>query len=97
MANLNNRTEIHQLTLEEVRLIHKEYAQKQQERNGERVSALDLCRYDSLRGPTVLIFVLHLFVYYSFSMPELALRDFSSSIFVNGVVIGCSEVVGRLL
>ena len=61
------------------------------------ISVLDLFRFDSLRTLTLVSLVLHYFAAFQFIAPEIAIRNYSLSIYTNGVVIGLAEVFGSIL
>lgn len=57
----------------------------------------DLVRYDSLRKIFILSFILHFVTNYQFMAPELVLADYSLSVYLNGSLIGFSELLGCIL
>lgn len=54
-------------------------------------------RYDSLRTLTIVSFVVQYVISFQFAAPELAIRNYSLSIYTNGVVIGFAELAGSVL
>lgn len=57
----------------------------------------DLVRYDSLRRIFIISFMLHFVTNYQFMAPELVLADYSLSVYLNGSLIGFSELLGCII
>jgi hypothetical protein len=45
---------------------------------------------------TILSIILHFLISFQFNSPELALQDYSLNVYLNGIVIGLSEVIACL-
>lgn len=60
------------------------------EKHDYTFSIIDLFRYNSLRFFTILNILLHFVIWFQFSIPEIALKDYSQNMYVNGIIIGSS-------
>lgn len=58
---------------------------------------MDLFRYKSLRNITIISLILHFLISLQFSAPELALKDYDLDLYLNGIIIGFSEVIAACL
>ena len=59
----------------------------------KRFSVLDLFKFKSLRGMTLMLILLHCTIIFEFYAPALMLDKFKLDIFINGLVIGASEIL----
>ena len=64
---------------------------------GSSASMSDLFYYPSVRNKMLLIIFLGLFVQFNFDGPELMLTEFSMSVYMNGFILGISEVFSCIL
>lgn len=58
---------------------------------------LDLFKYPSVRNKMLLIILLGLFVQFNFDGPELMISEFSLSVYMNGFILGISEVFSCII
>jgi hypothetical protein len=58
----------------------------------QKASIVDLFYYKSIRSKILLIIFLGLFVQFNFDGPELMITEFSMSVYMNGFILGISEV-----
>lgn len=58
-----------------------------------RFSILDLFRFNSLRGMTLILVLLQCTIIFEFYAPALMLDKFKLDIFINGLVVGVSELI----
>lgn len=56
------------------------------------ITAIDLVRYKSIRCMFAVLMLLSLFLCVAFYMPELVLKNYNLSIYLNGVILGSSEI-----
>lgn len=61
--------------------------------NGRRFSILDLFKFNSLRGMTLMLILLQCTIIFEFYAPALMLDKFKMNIFINGLVVGISELI----
>lgn len=82
------------LSLEDVRAI-KEFEVRREEasKGGKNFSVVDLVRYPSLRMMTVFLVILQCTISFIFYAPQLMLSQFHLDIFLNGLVMGLSELI----
>ena len=59
----------------------------------KRFSVLDLFKFKSLRGMTLMLILLQCTIIFEFYAPALMLDKFKLDIFINGLVIGVSEIL----
>jgi MFS transporter, putative metabolite:H+ symporter len=59
----------------------------------KRFSILDLFRFGSLRGMTLMLILLQCTIIFEFYAPALMLDKFKMNIFINGLVVGVSELI----
>lgn len=61
------------------------------------VSVVDLFVYKSIRNKILLIIILGLFIQFNFDGPELMITEFSMPIYLNGFILGISELFSCLV
>jgi MFS family permease len=92
-----NKVESLHLTVEEIDNIKEAYSQSSNERGGSqkqsRFSVVDLFRFKSLRGMTLMLILLQCTIIFEFYAPALMLDAFQLNIFINGLVVGVSEII----
>lgn len=63
------------------------------EKKERRFSILDLFKFKSLRGMTIMLIILQCTIIFEFYAPALMLDKFKLNIFINGLVVGVSELI----
>jgi len=53
---------------------------------------MDLVRFKSLRSITIIFCCIRCLLTFEFNVPELVLDDYAMDIYINGIIIGSSEI-----
>lgn len=80
----------------QIRRVRKTYEAKLEGEIHEKkhtFSVLDLFRYNSLRMMTLMLILLQCTIIFEFYAPALMLDQFKLDIFINGLVVGVSEII----
>jgi hypothetical protein len=93
IAAINGRGDAHKITVEELAHLKHEYEQNTMKKHDYIVSFVDLFRYNSLRLVSVLLTLLTFCISLEFYMPQLVLSTYDLDIYLNGVILGSSQVV----
>jgi OCT family organic cation transporter-like MFS transporter 4/5 len=90
-----NKIKNFKMDVEEIEEVKRNYASGDNNNSKEqkRFSILDLFKFKSLRGMTLMLILLQCTIIFEFYAPALMLDKFKLDIFINGLVIGVSEII----